>query len=179
MQVYKSHYSPNPLQDYINKKSLRLTKEQDKLIERTFKTPGSMMLGSLDELQHIQLMLRMMNAKYVIELGCFTGYSALTMALALPRDGKLITCDIRDTYVAQDIWREAGVDGIIELKVGPAANTLKELLQTGNQGRFDFIFVDADKDDQLQYYELSLKLLRKGGVMAIDNVLWVNIKLLL
>ena len=133
-----------------------------------------MMLASLDELQHIQLMLRMMNAKYVIELGCFTGYSALTMALALPNDGKLITCDIRDAFVATDIWREAGVDHKIQLKIGPAVNTLKELLNAGNEGKFDFIFIDADKDDQLQYYELSLKLIRRGGVIAIDNVLWVS-----
>ena len=131
------------------------------------------MLGSLDELQHIQLILRSINAKYVLELGCFTGYSALTMALALPDDGKVITCDIRDTYIATDIWKEAEIDHKIIVKIGAAANTLKELLKAGNEGRFDFIFIDADKDNQLEYYELSLKLLRRGGIIAIDNVLWV------
>jgi predicted O-methyltransferase YrrM len=132
-----------------------------------------MMLGSADEIQFFQLLLKAMNAKTVIEVGTFTGYSTLTMALALPDDGEIVTCDVTDEFIATDIWEEAGVAHKIDVKIGPALDTLNGLLDAGMEEKFDFAFIDADKPNYLNYYEICLKLVRKGGIIALDNVLWV------
>ena len=107
-------------------------------------------------------------------IGTFTGYSALSVALALPEDGELIACDISEEWTAmgQKKWEQAGVSHKINLKLGPAVDTLDSLLKEGQQGYFVFAFIDADKANYPAYYEKCLKLLRKGGVIAIDNVLW-------
>jgi predicted O-methyltransferase YrrM len=131
------------------------------------------MLGSTDEIQFFQILLKTMNAKNVIEVGTFTGYTTLTMGLALPDDGKIITLDVTDEFAATDIWREAGVEHKIDLKIAPAKDTLESLIAAGMEEKFDFAFIDADKINYLVYYELCLKLIRKGGIIAIDNVLWV------
>ena len=131
------------------------------------------MLGSTDEIQFFQILLKTMNAKNVIEVGTFTGYTTLTMALALPDDAKIISLDVTDEVVATDIWKEAGVDNKIDLKIAPAQDTLESLLAAGMEEKFDFAFIDADKPNYLIYYELCLKLIRKSGIIAIDNVLWV------
>ena len=132
------------------------------------------MLGSTDEIQFFQIILKAINARNVIEVGTFTGYSTLTMALALPDDAKIITCDVTDSVIATDIWDEAGVSKKIEVKIGPAQDSLENLLANGMEGKFDFAFIDADKFNYFIYYELCLKLIRKGGIIAIDNVLWVK-----
>jgi caffeoyl-CoA O-methyltransferase len=120
------------------------------------------------------LLVRLVGARRVLEIGTFTGYSALCMALALPEDGTLITCDTSRewTDLAQRFWREAGVAEKIELRLGPALETVDELLQQGAEGTFDLVFVDADKPSYGAYYERSLRLLRAGGLVLVDNVLW-------
>lgn len=131
-----------------------------------------MMLGSTDEAQFFQLLLKSINAKRCIEVGAFTGYTTLTMAMALPDDAEIICCDITDQYLARDIWQEAGVEKKIQVEIGPAVETLQKMIDQGQSGLYDFAFIDADKTNYLKYYELCLKLLRKGGIIAIDNVIW-------
>jgi len=115
-----------------------------------------------------------MAVRRVLEIGVFTGYSTLCAALVLPQDGRIVACDINRewTAIAQRHWRDAGVAHKIDLKLAPAAHTLNELLAQGQQDRFDFAFIDADKSNYDVYYETCLKLIRPGGLIAIDNVLW-------
>lgn len=122
----------------------------------------------------LQMLIKMMKAKKTLEIGTFTGYSALSVALALPEDGKIIACDINKewTDIAKKYWRQAGVDHKIELRLGPGLITLESLIAEGAENSFDFIFIDADKLNYLNYYEAALPLVRPGGVIAIDNVLW-------
>lgn len=123
--------------------------------------------------QFMHLLVKMIQARKILEVGTFTGYSALWMALALPADGKLVTCDINaeTTGFAQDFWRQAEMEKKIELRLAPAATTLQELLALGAGNSFDFAFIDADKTAYDLYYEHCLLLVRKGGVIAIDNTL--------
>lgn len=120
------------------------------------------------------LLAKLVGAKRCIEVGVFTGYSSLAVALALPEDGRILACDVSEqwTAIARRFWREAGVEHKIELKLQPAVRTLEQLLAAGEAGRYDFAFVDADKPAYDTYYELLLKLLRPGGLMALDNTLW-------
>lgn len=133
------------------------------------------MLASLDETQLFQILLKTLNAKRAIEVGAFTGYTTLCMALAMPEDAQIITCDITDKNIAYDIWKEAGVDKKIKVEIGPALKSLRQLLDSRMEGQFDFAFIDADKENQIEYYEMCLKLIRRGGIIAIDNVLWVSL----
>ena len=120
------------------------------------------------------LLVQMLGAKKTLEIGVFTGYSSLSVALALPPDGKIVACDVSEdwTNVARRYWKEAGVEHKIDLHLAPAVETLSQLLADGEAGTFDFAFLDADKDNYDTYYELLLPLLRPGGTIAIDNVLW-------
>jgi predicted O-methyltransferase YrrM len=124
--------------------------------------------------QFMGLLLRLMGAKRVLEVGVFTGYSSIAMALALPADGYLLACDISEaaTDVARGYWQEAGVAEKIDLHLGPALDTLQHLVATGAGETFDFAFIDADKANYPNYYELCLRLVRPGGAIGIDNVLW-------
>jgi caffeoyl-CoA O-methyltransferase len=124
--------------------------------------------------QFMALLVRMLNARRAIEIGVFTGYSALTVALALPDDGYLLACDISDEYtrVGKPYWQAAGVAARIDLRIGPALQTLDARLAAGETGTYDFAFIDADKTGYDAYYERCLELVRQGGVIAIDNVLW-------
>ena len=124
--------------------------------------------------QLMALLAKLVGAKRCIEVGVFTGYSSLAVALALPEDGRILACDVSEqwTAIARRFWREAGVEHKIELKLQPAVRTLEELLAAGEAGRYDFAFVDADKPAYDSYYEMLLKLLRPGGLMALDNTLW-------
>jgi caffeoyl-CoA O-methyltransferase len=127
-----------------------------------------------EQAQFMALLVEIMGVRRAIEIGVFTGYSALAVALALPADGHLLACDINTIWTAkaQEYWREAGVAKKIELRLAPALETLDALLAEGQQGNFDFAFIDADKGNYLHYYERLLQLLRPGGVIAVDNVLW-------
>ncbi|CAF1170589.1 unnamed protein product [Adineta steineri] len=172
--VVKMQESSDAIDRYINEHSLRLTSEQNELLQYSNSLPGylSKMLGSIDEAQFFQVILQLMKCKRCIEIGSFTGYTALTIALALPSDGQLIACDINDKYIRQDLWKKAGVSEKITLKVGSAIETLKKLLEEHGEGSFDFIFIDADKTNYMNYYELAIKLIRSNGLIAVDNTLW-------
>jgi caffeoyl-CoA O-methyltransferase len=124
--------------------------------------------------QFMSLIVSMIGARRAIEIGTFTGYSSLCVALALPPDGKLIACDTNQdwTDVARRYWREAGVAERIELHLAPASETLDALLSDGAAGTLDFAFIDADKQSYDLYYERCLELLRPGGLVALDNMLW-------
>ena len=124
--------------------------------------------------QFLAIILKLMNARRILEIGTFLGYSATAFALALGEDGEVVTCDIRQDWgeLAKANWQKAGVDGIISQKIGPATETLVALRETLGDGYFDFAFIDANKQDYLTYYEHCLKLVRRGGLITIDNTLW-------
>lgn len=124
--------------------------------------------------QFMAFLIKLMGAERCLEVGSFTGYSALVCAMALPAQGRLIALDSSEewTDIARRYWRTAGVDEKIELRLGPAAESLRDLLDSGERGSFDFMFIDADKSGYRAYFDLGFELLRPGGVMAFDNVLW-------
>lgn len=162
------------LHEYIIDKGVSELPAQKSLREHTSEMPMSRMQISPVQGQFMQFLVRLLQAKKILELGTFTGYSALTMSLALPEDGKLITCDINDewTQIAKPYWQEAKQDHKIELKLGSALETLQELINDGHSQTFDLIFIDADKSNYLHYYELAFKLIKPEGVILVDNVLW-------
>ena len=159
---------------YLREHSLREPDVLRALREETAKNPRAVMQISPEQGQFMALLAKLIGAKRCIEVGVFTGYSSLSVALALPSDGRIVACDVSEewTAVARRYWKLAGVDGKIELKLASAVETLDALLATGGAGRYDFAFIDADKTNYLAYYERILKLLRQGGLMAIDNTLW-------
>ncbi len=162
------------LYEYLLAHALREHPAQTSLREATRTWPRAGMQISPEQGQFMALLLRMINARRAIEVGVFTGYSALTAALALPADGHLLACDISDadTRLGQPYWESAGVAHKIEFVVAPAQQTLRARLAAGEAGTYDFAFIDADKTGYDAYYELCLLLLRTGGLIAIDNVLW-------
>jgi caffeoyl-CoA O-methyltransferase len=136
---------------------------------------AEMQIGS-DQGQLMALLVKLIGARRCIEIGTFTGYSALAAALALPSDGQLIACDVSKewTDIGRRFWREAGVEARIDLRIQPALKTLDELLARGERERFDFAFVDADKPSYIAYYEKLLELIRPGGLITVDNTLSVS-----
>jgi len=162
------------LYDYVLAHSVREHPTQAALREATRTWPRGSMQIAPEQGQFLSLLVKLTGAKRAIEVGVFTGYSALTVALALPPDGHLLACDIRDddTKLGQPYWAEAGVADRIEFVVGPAADTLQARLERGEAGTYDFAFIDADKTGYDRYVELCHQLLRPGGLIAIDNVLW-------
>ena len=145
-----------------------------RLREETQHLANAQMQIGPDQGQFMQLLVKLLRARKTIEVGVFTGYSALWVALGLPDDGRIIACDISEEYTAMGkrYWREAGVEQRIDLRLGPALKTLDELLSAGQGGTFDFAFIDADKGNYENYYERALKLLRTGGLIAFDNTIW-------
>jgi predicted O-methyltransferase YrrM len=145
-----------------------------RLREETAALPQSGMQVSPEQGALLAMLVELMGARWCLEVGTFTGYSSTAMALALPEDGRLLCCDVSDewTSIARRAWAEAGVDGKVELRIQPALTTLDELLEDGHGGRFDLAFLDADKVTYDDYYERLLQLVRPGGLIAIDNVLW-------
>ena len=162
------------LHDYVIEHGVREHPELAALREATREHPRAGMQISPEQGQLMQLLVQMLGARRTIEVGVFTGYSALAVALVLPDDGRLLACDISDEYtrVARPHWKRAGVDNKIELVLEPAVNTLDARIAAGQSGQYDFAFIDADKSNYANYYERCLKLLRSGGLIAIDNVLW-------
>lgn len=162
------------LYDYMLDISLREHPVLQALREDTAKMPLAHMQVAPEQAQFMQLLLRLIQAKNVLEIGTFTGYSALAMALALPEDGHLITCDLNKEWTcrAPDFWQQAKQDKKIELRLAPALKTLHQLLDDGQAQTFDFIFIDADKTNYLNYYDLALQLIKPQGLIAIDNVFW-------
>ena len=162
------------LYDYLLSASLREPEILRRLREETAPLPHSMMQTAPEQGQFMALLLELIGATNTIELGVYTGYSSLWTALALPPQGTIIACDINQewTSMARRYWQGAGVADKIDLRLAPAIDTLDSLLAEGKQGEFDFIFIDADKEEYDDYYERSLELLRPGGLIAVDNVLW-------
>ncbi len=162
------------LYEYMLSASLRQPEILQRLREETSRDPMAEMQISPEQGQLMSMLVRLMGATRTLEVGVFTGYSSLCVALALPRNGKLVACDISQkwTDVARRYWQEAGVDSIVELHLGPALQTLDRLFEEEQEGTFDFFFIDADKGNYDGYYERGLSLLRSGGQIAIDNVFW-------
>ncbi len=162
------------LYDYLLQNSLREPEVLRRLRAETAKLPSAGMQVSPEQGQFMAFLVELTGARRCLEIGTFTGYSALWVALALPPDGRLIACDLNEetTAVARRFWQEAGVAGRIDLRIAPARDTLDGLIAEGAAGSFDFVFIDADKPNNAAYYERALTLLRPGGLVAVDNVLW-------
>ena len=161
------------IEDYVTQTATRESKIAAELRERTLQVPHGSMMTPPDTAALLGLLVRLIGARRAIEVGTFTGYGSLAIASALPQDGKLICLDISDERPAIGLpyWKQAGVANRIELRIAPAAETLTALVGT-DAGMFDFAFIDADKGNYDLYYELCLKLIRPGGVIALDNMLW-------
>lgn len=169
------HVNMTPaLYDYMCSMSLREHAVLKALREETAKLPLGGMQIAPEQGQFLQFLIRTIHAKKILELGTFTGYSALAMALALPEDGQLITCDINTEWTSKALpfWEEAKQQNKIELRLGAAKQTLEELLASGYRDQFDFIFIDADKTNYVPYYEYALELIQPQGIIAIDNIFW-------
>ncbi len=162
------------LLEYMLSVSLREPELLRTLREETASKPGAQQQIVPEQGQLMAFLVQLIGAKKTLEVGVFTGYSALSVALALPPDGQVIACDINAevTAMARRYWKAAGVDGKITLKLAPALVTINELLAAGEAGTFDFVFIDADRINYDIYYERSLELLRPKGMIMIDNVLW-------
>jgi predicted O-methyltransferase YrrM len=162
------------LYDYILAHSLREHPAQTALRALTRQHPHAGMQISAEQGQFMALLVKLTGARRAVEVGVFTGYSALTVALALPPDGRLLACDISEefTQIGQPFWKQADVAHKIDLQIAPALITLDARLTAGEAGQYDFAFIDADKRSYDAYYERCLQLLRTGGLLAIDNTLW-------
>lgn len=161
------------IEDYV----LAHTHESEvasRLRAETAKLPQARMQIGPDQAAFLALLARSIDARRCVEIGTFTGYSALAIAAALPADGKLVCCDISEewTAIARRYWDEAGIAARIDLRLAPALDTLNDLLAHGGFGEYDFAFIDADKSSYDAYYEACLKLLRPGGLIVLDNMLW-------
>lgn len=163
---------PDELHEYLLSVSLREPDVMQRLRTETAEHPRSEMQIAPEQGQFLRFLVRLIGVRRSIEVGVFTGYSALAVAMELPPTGTLVACDVSEEYtgVARRYWVEAGVADRIDLRIAPAEETLSALLEDGQDGTFDFSFIDADKETYDTYYEQSLKLLRPGGVIALDNM---------
>ncbi len=162
------------LYEYLQSVSLREPELLARLREETAALEWANMQIAPEQGQFMALLVELLGVRKALEIGTFTGYSALVVALAMPADGRLIACDVSEewTAIGRRYWEEAGVADKIDLRIGPALDTLDELLASGAEASFDWAFIDANKTGYDAYYERSLRLLRPGGLIAIDNVLW-------
>jgi len=162
------------LAEYVRAISVREPDALRKLREDTASHPHASMQTAPEQGQLLHLLARVTGARKTLEVGAFMGYSSTWVALALPPGGKVITCDVSEEYTsrARRTWAEAGVSDRIELRLAPALQTLDAMIAAGESGTFDFAFIDADKGNYLNYYERALSLVRPGGLIAVDNVLW-------
>lgn len=159
---------------YLRAVSVRELPVLERLRAETAGLPMAVMQIGPEQGQFMALLIRLLGARRCLEVGTFTGYSALVCALALPDDGRLTALDVSDewTRIGRRYWAEAGVADKIDLRLGPGTESMAAILRESGPGSFDFIFVDADKQNYVRYYELGYQLLRIGGLMAFDNVLW-------
>jgi caffeoyl-CoA O-methyltransferase len=164
----------DPLYQYLLDVSLREPPLLRALREETSHLSQRSMQISPEQGQFMALLARLIGARRCIEVGVFTGYSSLSVALTLPADGHIVACDVSEewTAIARRYWKQAGVDQKIELRLAPAVATLDALLAEGGEGRYDFAFIDADKSNYPEYYERVMRLLRPGGLVTVDNTLW-------
>lgn len=170
----KTFTMSDSLGEYMQSVSLREPDVLTRLREETSRLSMSMMQIAPEQGQFMQLLVKALGIRRAIEVGVFTGYSTLCVALAMPDDGRIVACDVNKewTDIAQRYWKEAGVDNKIELRLAPALETLDTLVDEQLQNKFDFAFIDADKEGYKDYYERALALIRPGGLIAIDNTLW-------
>jgi predicted O-methyltransferase YrrM len=161
------------LHDYIRDVSVREADVLRRLRDETAAHPMARMQLAQEQAQFLALLVRLLGARRTLEVGVFTGYSSLAVALALPDDGRMVACDVSEefTAMARRYWQEAGVADKIDLRIAPAVETLDALIAAGEAGRFDFAFIDANKTGYVDYYERALTLVRPGGLIAADNVL--------
>jgi predicted O-methyltransferase YrrM len=159
---------------YLVEHSVREHPVQAELRAETARQQHAGMQIGADQGQFMALLVKLLGARRAIEVGVFTGYSALAVALALPDDGRIVACDLSEewTDIARRYWQKAGVAHKIDLRLAAAVRTLDALLAEGGEGRYDFAFIDADKGNYLAYYERCLRLVRPGGLIAADNTLW-------
>lgn len=168
----KSFLSP-PLEAYVRNHSVRESDLLRRLRDETLNTTEPQMQITAGQGKFLSILVKLTGAVKTIEIGVFTGYSSICVAQALPPYGTIVACDLSDewTSVARRYWKEAGVESKIDLRLAPAVNTLNQLLKEGKENTFDFVFIDADKENLDIYYELSLRLIRPNGLIAIDNTL--------
>ncbi len=161
------------LMEYLSVVGARETPAQVRCREETQKLPMAMMQIAPEQGAFLSLLAMLTQARRYVEIGTFTGYSALSVALAMPDDGKVVALDVSKDFTdrARGYWKEAGVEGKIDLRLGPGLEALDKMIQSG-EGPFDLAFIDADKSNYDGYYERVLKLLRVGGLVALDNMLW-------
>ena len=172
--TYKTYLAPERFTRYIQDELIQETPEQRRLRDETALHPRAEMQISPEQGAFLQFLVRAMNVRRALEIGVFTGYSSLAVALAMPPDGTITACDVSDEYtaVARRYWAEAGVAQKIDLRIAPAIETLEALAREGRAGFYDFAFIDADKPAYDSYYEAVLPLLRTGGTMMLDNMLY-------
>jgi predicted O-methyltransferase YrrM len=172
----ESFLFPAALNAYYSRVAVREPPLLQRLREETASLPLARMQIAAEEGQFLDLLVRLSGARRCVEVGVFTGYSALVTALALPADGSLLACDISAewTAIGRRYWAQAGVEGRIRLELAPALQTLDAELRKGAAGSYDFAFIDADKTSYIDYYERCLQLLRPGGLIAVDNTLWAG-----
>lgn len=170
----KTTFIDQKILQYIAGHSLRESALMAELRAETALLAEARMQITAEQGQFFSLLIQATGAKSCLEIGTFTGYSALSVALALPDDGRLVCCDVSEewTAVGKRYWQRAGVAHKIELRIAPALETLDTLLSNGEAGKFDFAFIDADKSNYDAYYERCLKLTRTGGLIVFDNTLW-------
>ena len=164
----------NQLRDYLLNVSVKEPEVLRALRKETGNLEYSQMQISPEQGSFMAFLVSLINSKNTLDIGVFTGYSALIVALALPKDGCVTACDINTdwTDIAKKYWKLANVENKIDLRISPAIETLDRLISDGCRDRYDFSFIDADKINYQHYYEKSLVLIRPGGLIAIDNVLW-------
>ena len=162
------------LREYLINVSVKEPGVLKDLREETLQLDEFKMQISPEQGSFLSFLVKLINAKHTLDIGVFTGYSSLVVALQLPQNGYVTACDTNEewTEIAQKYWKEAKVEDKIDLHIAPAVETLEKLISNGNEGLYDFSFIDADKINYQHYFEQSLTLVRKGGVIAIDNVLW-------
>jgi len=169
----KSDFVDQSVQEYILSQTVHENATQRALREETSHRSNAQMQIGPDQAQFMQLMAHTIGARRYLEIGVFTGYSTLAMAYALPADGRIVACDVSEEYtsVARRYWEQAGVTGKIDLRIAPALETLERLVNAKAEP-FDMAFIDADKENVADYFEYCLKLVRPGGLILVDNVLW-------
>jgi len=170
------NYTPitDALAEYIRTVTLREPETLRRLREGSEDHPRASMQIAPEQGQFLHFLAKLIGARKVLEVGVFMGYSSSWIALALPRGGRIVACDVSEEYIAiaRNTWREAGVEDKIDLRLAPAVETLDGLIAAGQSGVFDMAFIDADKRNYSTYYELALQLVRPGGLIAADNTLW-------
>jgi predicted O-methyltransferase YrrM len=170
----KTLFMPAKVHEYLVAHAVREAPVQRALRAATARLSGAGMQIAPEQGVLLQVLVRLTGTRRYLEIGTFTGYSALSVALAMPRSGRLVCCDVSEewTSIARRFWKRAGVARMVSLRLAPALETLDDLLRRGGRASFDFAFIDADKENYVPYYERCLKLVRRGGLIAADNTLW-------